>query len=46
MTVEKGRNPGPVCHRTWHKNIGTLPQEVTEQACLRTTSDHREQERR
>ena len=30
MTVGKRRNPGPVYHRTWHKNIGTLPQEVTE----------------
>ena len=46
MTVKKKRNPGPVCRRTWHKNIGTLPQEVTEQAGLRTTSDHLNQERR
>jgi hypothetical protein len=42
MTVEKRRNPGPVYCHTRHKNIGTLPQEVTEQAGLRTTSDHRD----
>jgi hypothetical protein len=42
MTVETRRNPGPVYHRTWHKNIGTLPQEATEQADLRTTLDHRD----
>jgi len=42
MTVETRRNPGLVYRRTWHKNIGTLPQEVTELAGLRTTSDHRD----
>jgi hypothetical protein len=42
MTVEKRRNPGPMYRRTWHKNIGTLLQDVTEQAGLCTTSDHRD----
>ena len=36
------------CHRPRreHKNVGTLPEEVKRQARLRTTSNHREQERR
>jgi hypothetical protein len=29
-----------------YKNVGTLPEEVTRKARLRTTSNHREQERR